>query len=187
MELGIEKADLEELVEAGGEALAAAVRQRVESLRTHPDRVLGLSTKAVTDAAEELARRIREEGHVMTTAELNQCIGNLEKLAGISETRKQEIKESAHADGDAPTGTLMLQDYRDNRLTLITVGPKHPCRVGLPTKFTASESPEARRQRTTDLLNQYFPRDPETGAILNMAEHIAQDVTFLEPPFNTWS
>lgn len=187
VELGISKDQLADLVEAGGEPLAAAVRQRMESMRTHPDRVLSLSTNAVTDAAEELARRIKDEGHTMTTSELNQSIANLEKLAGLSESRKQEIKDADKASDEKAEGYMLLQDYRsaDRRLINIIVGPGHPCRIPV-RKFDPLATKEQRRQHTLDILNRFFPRCPKTGDFLNLPEHIAKGVQFMEPPFNSW-
>ena len=145
--------------------LLAEAEERAQALRLCPERTLARSNAGLSAAIETLAVRLETSGSDMTTGELVQASTLLEKLIGLSESRKAEVKS-----GSRPQETerlpLLVLDTRPNavtearRLKLILIPPDSPLWVD-------ATKPDYQTP-AFDWLEHFCPLSPTTGEALEV-------------------
>lgn len=167
--LGLDLPGLEDLVESHPD-LAEQAAEKAKALQTDPDHTLAVSQQGLHNAAMALARRLQENPDALTVNEMVSAGGLLEKIAGVSEKRKLEIK--AEVIGESPTSKpgdrlpLFITDTRPNptngspRLLTLLIEHEHPAWVD--TTDPQFQSPQY------DWLDHHLPLSPETGQPLDL-------------------
>lgn len=92
--------------------------EKARQLRQSPERTIERSTSGLAGAVEVLAARIERDGATMLTSELVAASQLMEKILGISESRKQEIRSQTDASqSDQAKLPIVVQDTRPNPIT----------------------------------------------------------------------
>lgn len=183
--LGIDPGELLGIVEQDEGNLVAAVAEAVSTLRTDPDRVITTSTTAIADATDVLAKRIRSEGHLMSTSELTSSLSTLEKMSQIGLRQAQQIKESMRQeDDDRPSGCLSVMDHRplpDGQpgFRWLFLPPSHPARRDC-RRFDPRDSVESRKAELLHWLNVWFPVHPITGEFVDLVGLVGDGVVIID-------
>lgn len=167
--LGLSSEELEALV-TKNPTLANDADARAREIQTDPDRTLQTSQRGLAAIAATLAKRVQDQSHALSVAEMVTAGNLLEKIAGVSEKRKMEIKteidpvKTLHNGGREP---LLICDDRPNPLTgedrvaVYMITPDSPLWVDF--------SDPAFREPNFCWLEHYAPLSPTTGELLEDA------------------
>lgn len=145
-------------------ALADAADTRAREIQSDPGRTMETSQRGLAAIAATLAKRVQEQPHAMTVGEMVSAGGLLEKIAGVSEKRKLELKseiDPGKAGGHESRLPVLFVDDRPNpvtgkqRLMICMVTPDSP--AWIDTSDPQFQTPHF------DWVNHYLPLSPETG------------------------
>jgi hypothetical protein len=150
--------------------LADAADTRAREIQANPERTLETSQRGLASIAATLTKRVQEQPHAMTVGEMVSAGSLLEKIAGVSEKRKLELKseiDPARPDARERRLPLLFVDDRPNpvtgkqRLMIIMVPSDSPSWVD--TSDPQFQTPHF------DWVGHYLPLSPETGEPLKSA------------------
>ena len=167
--LGLTPEELETLV-TKNPTLANEADNRAREIQTDPDRTLQTSQRGLAAIAAALAKRAQDQSPALSVAEMVSAGGLLEKIAGVSEKRKLEIKSEVDPTKATSNGgrlPLLICDDRPNPLTgedrvaVYMVTPDSP--------FWVDSSDPAFQAPGFCWLNHYAPLSPTTGEVLKDA------------------
>jgi len=168
-ELNLTSEELEALV-TKNPTLADEADTRAREIQTDPDRTLQTSQRGLAAIAATLAKRVQDQSHALSVAEMVTAGGLLEKIAGVSEKRKLELKNEVDPTKTSNNGgrlPLLICDERPNPLTgeervaVYMVTPDSP--------FWVDSSDPAFQTPGFCWLKQYAPLSPTTGEVLKDA------------------
>lgn len=151
-------------------ALADAADTRAREIQSDPDRTLETSQRGLAAIASTLAKRVQEQPHAMTVGEMVSAGGLLEKIAGVSEQRKLQLKNEIDPGKEGHNETqlpLMLVDNRPNpvtgkqRLMICMITPNSPAWVD--TRDPRFQTPNF------SWVDHHLPLSPQTGEPLEKA------------------
>ena len=164
--LGLTPDELEALV-TQNPALADEADTRAREIQTDPDRTLQTSQRGLAAIAATLAKRVQDQSHALSVAEMVTAGNLLEKIAGVSEKRKLELKTEIDPVKTSSNGgrfPLLICDDRPNPLTgggrvaVYMLTPDSP--------FWVDSSDPAFQAPGFCWLNHYAPLSPTTGEVL---------------------
>ena len=172
--LGLDIEGLETLVALHPE-LAEQAAQAAEERQTDPDQTLATAQRGLASIANTLASRVHTNPNALSVNELTSAGSLLEKLAGIAERRKAEIKaELTPEDSRAkdPRLPLVIHDRRANpktgesRMAIYLIDIESPAWVDV--------TDPAFQEPAYDWLDHHMPLSPETGEpirLTTLTEH----------------
>ncbi len=164
--LGLDLDGLEALVTTHPE-LAEQASQRARELQSDPDETLSVSQQGLHNAATALARRIQENPDSMTVPELVSAGGLLEKLAGIAERRKLELKNEIDPGKEKNTSRVPIY-VEDQRPNPATGAKRFVVRLVMPDSPAWVDFTDPQFQAPAfDWLNHFYPLSIETGECLH--------------------
>ena len=155
--------ELETLV-AEDPTLAEQADTRAREIQSNPDRTLETSQRGLAAIASTLAKRVQEQPHAMSVGEMVSAGGLLEKIAGVSEQRKLQLKNEIDPGKEGHNETrlpLLFVDDRPNpvtgkqRLLICMVTPESP--AWIDTADPKNQSPHF------DWVNHHLPLSPISG------------------------
>jgi len=165
-ELNLTSEELEALV-TKNPTLADEADTRAREIQTDPDRTLQTSQRGLAAIAATLAKRVQDQSHALSVAEMVTAGGLLEKIAGVSEKRKLELKNEVDPTKTSNNGgrlPLLISDERPNpvtgeeRLALYMLTPDSP--------FWVDFSDPAFQSTNYCWLKHHVPLSPTTGEVL---------------------
>lgn len=145
-------------------ALADAADARARELQSNPDHTLETSQRGLAAIAATLAKRVQEQPHAMSVGEMVSAGGLLEKIAGVSEQRRLQLKSEIDPGKAGSRETrlpILFVDDRPNpvtgkqRMMICMVTPDSP--AWIDTSDPQFQIPHF------DWVNHYLPLSPETG------------------------
>lgn len=167
--LNLTAEELEALV-TKNPTLADEADTRAREIQTDPDRTLQTSQRGLAAIAATLAKRVQDQSHTLSVAEMVTAGNLLEKIAGVSEKRKLEIKSEVDPVKTLNNGgrePLLICDDRPNPLTgeyrggVYMVTPDNP--------YWVDFSDPAFQAPNFCWLTHYAPLSPTTGELLEDA------------------
>ena len=158
--LGLSLEAFVDLVEARTDLVRQA-EERARALRQSPERTLQRSTAGLSAAVEVLAARIERDGDSMSSDELVKVSALLEKLIGLSEARKLELKAQTSAGEDGAALPCLILDARPHP---VTGAARMAVYLVAPGGYGWVDFAKPEFQRPAfDWLEHYAPLDPVTG------------------------
>lgn len=164
---GMDESSFLDYVESNPNLLEQA-EENARRLRQSPERTIERSTSGLASAVETIAARIERDGANMPTPELVAASNLLEKLIGLSESRKAEIKAQS-SDEREQTAKLpiVIEDTRRNPVS----GKERFAIYLIPHGAFGwvDFSDEKFRPPHFDWLSRFAPLSPQTGECLHQS------------------
>lgn len=157
--LGLTLDELEALVTSHPNLVNEA-SSRAREVQNDPDATLQVSQQGLHSAAAALARRITAHADDLQVSELVAGAGLLEKLAGVAERRKLELKAALDSSTDKASARypLVIFDNRTDKHRIFLITPESPHWVD--TTDPRFQSPRY------DWLARHAPLNRRTGEVM---------------------